>query len=595
MGKLSGLIFVAVLMEILWICGDLKAQTIPVQHGINRVQETQSPSNHDHAPGQRRNTNNNAEENAFNQIPKPERNRLYEGCGKKSSAKRGEGKKLRKRKKADKQATVEISLSEKDVETKPDSTNKSGSQLTVTNERIDDIPLLIEVMVKMGLVETLDRHIPFHWKQRDLSWGWTTVIWLAYILSEGDHRKVNVREYISGMVTTLKQITGKEISELDFTDDRLSILVKYLSCNEYWEKIESELSEITIEAFDLENEIVRCDATTVSGYHQTTEDGIFQYGISKDDPTLPQMKIMMGSLDPLGMPLATEVVSGEKADDKLYTLVIGRIDSILNKKGVLYVGDCKLSSFDNRLYIKGRDGHYLSPLANTGKTAGNMPLWINEGIRKDLADELVKFIVTDEKGGQQLKAKGYEINREQSGVIDGKQKNWEERVLIVNSPAHAKQMEEGLERRLSNAEAKIHSLTPARGRGKRQITDESELIGAVKGILKAHKVTEFIDYEYKREVEHPTKYKGRGRGSATREQVVIEKVRYQITKVIRQEDRIEAEKKWYGWKAFVTDVSKARLSFIDVVQCYRKEYRIERNFNRLKSRLNIAPFFVKKC
>ena len=28
--------------------------------------------------------------------------------------------------------------------------------------------------------------------------------------------------------------------------------------------------------------------------------------------------------------------------------------------------------------------------------------------------------------------------------------------------------------------------------------------------------------------------------------------------------------------------------------CYRKEYRIERIFNRLKSRLNIAPLFVKR-
>ena len=24
-----------------------------------------------------------------------------------------------------------------------------------------------------------------------LSWGWTTVIWMAHILTEGDHRKVS--------------------------------------------------------------------------------------------------------------------------------------------------------------------------------------------------------------------------------------------------------------------------------------------------------------------------------------------------------------------------------------------------------------------
>ena len=32
----------------------------------------------------------------------------------------------------------------------------------------------------------------------------------------------------------------------------------------------------------------------------------------------------------------------------------------------------------------------------------------------------------------------------------------------------------------------------------------------------------------------------------------------------------------------------------DAVLCYRNEYRIERIFNRLKSRVHIAPLFVKR-
>jgi transposase len=44
------------------------------------------------------------------------------------------------------------------------------------------VALLIGQMVKMGLPEVLDRHIPRHWTQRGLSWGWTAVIWLAYIV-----------------------------------------------------------------------------------------------------------------------------------------------------------------------------------------------------------------------------------------------------------------------------------------------------------------------------------------------------------------------------------------------------------------------------
>ena len=84
------------------------------------------------------------------------------------------------------------------------------SELIIITERVDDVALLIGLMKKMGLQEILDNHIPKHWKQRSLSWGWTAVIWLAYIMSEGDHRKVSVRKYIEGMQNTLSQVTGQQ-------------------------------------------------------------------------------------------------------------------------------------------------------------------------------------------------------------------------------------------------------------------------------------------------------------------------------------------------------------------------------------------------
>src|SRR5262249_59551875 len=48
-----------------------------------------------------------------------------------------------------------------------------------------------------------------------------------------------------------------------------------------------------------------------------------------------------------------------------------------------------------------------------------------------------------------------------------------------------------------------------------------------------------------------------------------------------------------GWKAFVTNGGKKRLSLQEAVLCYRHEYRVERIFHRLKSHVHIAPLFVK--
>jgi len=236
------------------------------------------------------------------------------------------------------------------------------SDLVIITERVDDVALLIGQMITMGLPEVLDRHIPRHWKQRGLSWGWTAVIWLAHILTEGDHRKVAVEVYIKGMQHTLSRLTAQVIQPLDFSDDRLSHLLTHLSKPTYWHQIERDLNERSVEVHALPPEVIRCDATTVSGAHEVTAEGLLQFGHSKDDPTRPQSKVMMGSLDPLGMPLATAVLSGERADDGLYLALLERIRPGLKRVDLLFVGDCKMSALETRASIVEHHDLYLSPL-----------------------------------------------------------------------------------------------------------------------------------------------------------------------------------------------------------------------------------------
>ncbi len=256
------------------------------------------------------------------------------------------------------------------------------SDLVMITERVDDVALLIGQMVTMGLPEVLDRHLPRHWTQRGLSWGWTAVIWLAYILTEGDHRKVSVEAYVKGMQNTLSRLSGQGIDPLDLSDDRLSHLLKHLSKPTYWHRIERDLNARSIEVHALPQAVIRCDATTVSGDHEVTEGGLLQFGHSKDDPTRPQIKVMMGSLDPLGMPLATDVLSGERADDGLYLPIIERIRTGLQITGLLFVGDCKMSALDTRAYLARHHDWYVSPLPLTGATAEAMDAWITTGVRK---------------------------------------------------------------------------------------------------------------------------------------------------------------------------------------------------------------------
>jgi hypothetical protein len=102
------------------------------------------------------------------------------------------------------------------------------SELVLITERVDDVALLIGPMVQMGFVEGLDRPLPRHWQQRELSWGWTAVIWLASILPEGEHRTVSVEASIRGMPHTLSPLSGLVITPWDFSDDRVGHLLKPL-------------------------------------------------------------------------------------------------------------------------------------------------------------------------------------------------------------------------------------------------------------------------------------------------------------------------------------------------------------------------------
>ena len=300
---------------------------------------------------------------------------------------------------------------------------------------------------------------------------------------------------------------------------------------------------------------------------------------------------MMGSLDPLGMPLSTDVLSGERADDGLYIPIIERMRSGLHKTSLLFVGDCKMSALDTRAYLARHQDWYLSPLPLTGATAEAMDAWITVGVTKGEAGALTQIWRTNDRGHKVLAAEGYEFERTCYAPVDDM--TWSERVLVVRSPMHATHQAAGLETRLHHAETKLAALTPPRGRGKRQITDEATLVEAIALVLKEYRVAGLLRVLWDKQVEQTTQYVGRGRGSVRREKRVIQKTRYHITHIARQADTIAALSQRFGWKAFVTNAGPQRLSLQEAVLCYRNAYRVERIFNRLKRRVHIAPLFVK--
>jgi transposase len=291
------------------------------------------------------------------------------------------------------------------------------------------------------------------------------------------------------------------------------------------------------------------------------------------------------------MPLSTDVLSGQRADDGLYLPIIERIRSGLRTPGLLFVGDCKMSAWDTRAYLARHQDWYLSPLPLTGATAEAMNAWSTTGVTKGERGEVVRIERTNDRGHTGLVAEGYECER--TCCAPGGAGVWRARVVVVRSPMHADQQATGLEKRLGHAETHLTALTPPRGRGKRQITDEATLVESRDRVLTAHRVDGLLRVAWEKQVEQTTQDVGRGRGSVHRAKREIQTTRSHMTHITRQEGTIAARRQRFGWKAFVTNAGHTRLSLQDAVLCYRNEYRVERIFHRLKSRGHIAPLFVK--
>lgn len=455
----------------------------------------------------------------------------------------------------------------------------------ITHERVDDIPLLLHVLRKrLELDQILDEQMSRHGNWQGLSFGGLTVTWLTHILTECDHFMSHVQDWANARPETLGHLLGQPIRETDLTDDRLCEVVRHLSDDALWHRIESATNARMLRAYRLPRRCVRVDSTTA----KIDKDGVswlFRRGHSKDHrPDLPQLKVMLASLDPLGVIVAADVVPGNVADDPLYCPIIDRLCDDWQTKGLLFVGDCKLASLANRAHIQQQGQFYLAPLAQTGQVPEQLADWVQKALDGDVR---LRPLKADD--GQSW-GTGYEITRSRtSPPTERIVKRWKERVWIVCSQSLRDAQQRGLRQRLEHAEAALRALTPSRGRGQRQFSDSEPLRAVVEQLLTQSQVHGLLTVRIQEEVKRRTV-----RAYGNQPARVTEQRRY-VVQVWRNTAAIEQHEQTLGWRAYVTNAPRRQLSMEQGIQGYADEYLVERNCHRLKGRpLSLSPLWVTR-
>jgi len=463
------------------------------------------------------------------------------------------------------------------------------AEVEIQTERIDDLPLLVAQQQGMGIPAIIDAVIEPHGNRQGLSVGWTVVGWLSFILSEADHRLSFVEPWAATRLSSLQALLPSAVAVSDFTDDRLGDVLRYLSDDAVWGQIEQQLGQHLVRVYELPKERVRLDSTSAAVYHDPEQGSLFAYGVSKDHrPDLAQLKVMLGALDPLGLPLATLVVAGNRADDGLYLPAWQQVRAVLNQAGLLYIGDSKMEALPTRAAMASSGDYYLTPLSLKGHQAEMLlellaPVWQKE---QELTDV---YGPADGETPPSLLAQGYQTTRPQRTVVKEQLVEWEERVLVVYSLSLAKQAQQGLAERLHHAEAKLRAFTPLPGRGKQQWVELAPLQAEVEAILEVHRVKELVQVTYQRHETQRQRRKYKDRPACTEV-----KVRYELT-ITRNEAAIEQAQRRLGWRLYVTNADTAQLSLEEAVLAYRGSPPVDRDFSRLKGRpLGLRPLYLKR-
>lgn len=453
-------------------------------------------------------------------------------------------------------------------------------------ERVDNLPVILHWLQKMGIAELIDRFWQPHGNWIGLTYGQLTVAFLAFVLYTRTHRLSAAEAWQHQHQHTLTLCTGWTFSPHEMSDDRLGRLLGTLGADEARSADYQEAQGQTlIRAYALPTAVVRHDTTTFNVHHAPANHpagGLLAFGHSKDQhPELLQFKAGLSTLDPAGMPLLTQVVTGKAADDPLYLPAWRRACRTLGTTAFLWVTDCKGAALETRATIAAEGGAYLLPAPMTGTMPAQLATWLVE------APDSVTLLYREGPDSPCL-GHGFVVTRHCQGVTDtGVPHTWTERCLVVCSTALAQRQQATLLRQLTAMETRLAKLRPQAGE------DAAAFSARATQLLAQSPVADLLTLSVQVATTTTTRYVRRGRPGPDTPKVTVTTTQLDL-QVTRNAEALAQREQQCGWRVYLTNQSAAQLSLAQATHYYRDQWLNERSYHRFKrGSLPVLPLFLQ--
>ncbi len=458
-------------------------------------------------------------------------------------------------------------------------------------ERVDEIPLLLHWLDQMGVQEKIDSLWKPHGNWEGLSYGQLAKLFLTYVLHALNHRLYQMEPWLAAHQTMIEEITGWQVTSKEATDDRLATLIQALGGDDSIRiEFQQGMGQHLIQAYALPTDVARYDTTSFSVNHARSEqgpDGLLRFGHSKDHrPDLLQFKQGLGTLDPAGIPLYSDTLSGNTADDICYVPAWRELAKTIGHGNFLYVADCKAAALSTRATIDQEKGRYLFPLPMTGEVPEKLRRLVMEPPDEPRPIHIPKL----DKGKETVKeiGKGFAILETLTFQPEaGDVHNWIEQWFIVQSHTYANTQKKTCLSRIEKAEAELQRLKPKKEETAEQFRQRADKI------VKNRKCEGLITLEVQETLTCIEKYLGRGRPKPDSPKTVVETKGISL-QFHRDPAAIDEAMTLAGWRIYVTNVPTDDMSLDQSVRYYREEWLVERGFHRFKQgSLPALPLYVR--